>query len=193
MKVRIIARFKNEHFFKARIEANLTQGQLADLVGVSLITIFTYENFGGYPVAPDDESGKGKRYSWIAKNIEKLFKIPYETLFPEEYRMAVDKKLGKPIHVIHEFLELPEAYVERNLILPDPADIYEMTDLKERIKEKLKFLTEREAEVLKMRYGLEGYDEHITVEVAREMKLSHERIRQIEDKALRKLKRHSWR
>ena len=134
MKVRIIARFKNEDFHQARVRANLTQQALADLVGVSMGTIISYENFGRYPVNPDNKSGRGKRFSWIAKKIEKILKTPYEILFPEEYRRAIDKKLGKPIYAIHKFLELPEAYVEKNFMLPDPADVYDMIELKEKIR-----------------------------------------------------------
>lgn len=188
MKVRIIARFKNENFHEARIRAGLTQQSLADLIGISMATIVHYENFGAYPIAPDNKSGRGKRFSWIAEKIEKILKTPYEVLFPEEYRRAIDKKLGKPIHAIQEFLELPESYVEKNLTLPDPADIYDMKELKEKVGDTLALLTGREARVLKMRFGLGGGDEYSLVEVGRQLKVTHERIRQIEAKALRKLK-----
>ena len=188
MKVRIIARFKNEDFHQARVRANLTQQALADLVGVSMVTIIHYENFSAYPIAPDNKSGRGKRFSWIAKKIEEILKTPYEVLFPEEYRRAIDKKLGKPVHAIHEFLELPEAYIEKNFMLPDPADIYDMKELKEKVGDALALLTEREVTVLKMRFGLGNDIEYTPAEVARHLKLTRSRIGQIEAKALRKLK-----
>ncbi len=61
-------------------------------------------------------------------------------------------------------------------------------DLKERVNTLLSKLNEREALVLKLRFGLDGYPEHTLEQVGRELRVTRERIRQIESKALRKLK-----
>jgi RNA polymerase primary sigma factor len=55
----------------------------------------------------------------------------------------------------------------------------------------LKSLTEREAKILKMRFGLGGGSEHTLEEVGQLFKFTRERIRQIEAKSLRKLKHPS--
>ena len=54
-------------------------------------------------------------------------------------------------------------------------------------------LSDREAKVLKMRFGLDGYRPMTLEEVGREFGVTRERIRQIEAKALRKLKHPSRR
>ncbi|ADY73500.1 RNA polymerase, sigma 70 subunit, RpoD subfamily [Desulfurobacterium thermolithotrophum DSM 11699] len=61
-------------------------------------------------------------------------------------------------------------------------------DLQEKVSQLLSTLSEREALVLKLRFGLDGYPEHTLEQVGRELKVTRERIRQIESKALRKLK-----
>jgi RNA polymerase primary sigma factor len=61
-------------------------------------------------------------------------------------------------------------------------------DLQEKVSKLLSQLSEREALVLKLRFGLDGYPEHTLEQVGRELKVTRERIRQIESKALRKLK-----
>ncbi|MBC7363848.1 MAG: RNA polymerase sigma factor RpoD [Candidatus Aminicenantes bacterium] len=73
-------------------------------------------------------------------------------------------------------------------VLPSPPDAVIHQSLKEHIEEALKTLTEREAKVLKMRFGLGDGNEHTLEEVGQKFKVTRERIRQIEAKALRKLK-----
>jgi len=76
-------------------------------------------------------------------------------------------------------------------VMPSPPDTVIHINLKEQIEEALKSLTEREAKVLKMRFGLGDGNEHTLEEVGQQFKVTRERIRQIEAKALRKLKHPS--
>ncbi len=76
---------------------------------------------------------------------------------------------------------------------PSPYDVASKQLLKENIDEVLATLSEREARVLKMRFGLEGSHPMTLEEVGREFGVTRERIRQIEAKALRKLKHPSRR
>jgi RNA polymerase primary sigma factor len=76
-------------------------------------------------------------------------------------------------------------------ITPSPPDTVIHIKLREQIEEALKSLTEREAKVLKMRFALGDGDEHTLEEVGQQFKVTRERIRQIEAKALRKLKHPS--
>jgi len=76
-------------------------------------------------------------------------------------------------------------------IMPSPPDTVIHINLREQIEEALKSLTEREAKVLKMRFGLGDGNEHTLEEVGQQFKVTRERIRQIEAKALRKLKHPS--
>lgn len=76
---------------------------------------------------------------------------------------------------------------------PSPIEAASRELLKENIEEVLSTLTDREAKVLKMRFGLEGKRSMTLEEVGREFGVTRERIRQIEAKALRKLKHPSRR
>lgn len=70
----------------------------------------------------------------------------------------------------------------------DPADAASMLLLKEQISEVLKTLAPREAEVLRLRFGLEDGRSRTLEEVGQSFGVTRERIRQIEAKALRKLR-----
>lgn len=76
---------------------------------------------------------------------------------------------------------------------PTPYDAASRQLLKENIREVLDGLPEREAKVLKMRFGLGGYKPMTLEEVGREFGVTRERVRQIEAKALRKLRHPSKR
>jgi RNA polymerase primary sigma factor len=62
-------------------------------------------------------------------------------------------------------------------------------NLKEQLELILSSLTEREAKVIQRRFGLKDGNEHTLEEVGQEFQVTRERIRQIEAKALRKLKK----
>ena len=74
---------------------------------------------------------------------------------------------------------------------PAPADAASMMLLKEQLNDVLKTLTPREAQVLRLRFGLEGGHPHTLEEVGAIFNVTRERIRQIEAKALRKLRHPS--
>jgi RNA polymerase primary sigma factor len=76
---------------------------------------------------------------------------------------------------------------------PTPIEAASRELLKENIEEVLSSLTDREAKVLRMRFGLDGKNPMTLEEVGREFGVTRERIRQIEAKALRKLKHPSRR
>lgn len=72
-----------------------------------------------------------------------------------------------------------------------PVDAVINEDLKEKVREVLKTLTPREEKVLKMRFGIDVASEHTLEEVGKDFSVTRERIRQIEVKALRKLRHPS--
>ncbi len=74
---------------------------------------------------------------------------------------------------------------------PAPADAASLILLKEQLGEVLSTLTEREEKVLRLRFGLEDGRSRTLEEVGKEFKVTRERIRQIEAKALRKLRHPS--
>ena len=73
-------------------------------------------------------------------------------------------------------------------VSPEEAATYEL--LKEHIDDTLELLTPREQKILRMRFGLEDGRSHTLEEVGQEFGVTRERIRQIEAKALTKLRKH---
>ena len=74
---------------------------------------------------------------------------------------------------------------------PAPADAASLILLKEKLGEVLSTLTEREEKVLRLRFGLEDGRSRTLEEVGKEFDVTRERIRQIQAKALRKLRHPS--
>ena len=75
--------------------------------------------------------------------------------------------------------------------VPVPADAAAFTLLKEQLVEVLATLTDREQKVLRLRFGLDDGRARTLEEVGKEFNVTRERIRQIEAKALRKLRHPS--
>lgn len=84
---------------------------------------------------------------------------------------------------IKDFIENDKEY--------SPADTVANVDLKKRVREILKTLSPREEKVIKMRFGIDVASEHTLEEVGKDFSVTRERIRQIEVKALRKLRHPS--
>ena len=75
--------------------------------------------------------------------------------------------------------------------MQSPIDVATVESLKEATREVLGGLTAREAKVLRMRFGIDMNTDHTLEEVGKQFDVTRERIRQIEAKALRKLRHPS--
>ncbi len=84
--------------------------------------------------------------------------------------------------VLADFIE------DEDTITPEESATGQL--LKEQVKVMLSALTEREQKILKLRFGLEDGKQHTLEEVGQEFSVTRERIRQIEAKALAKLRKH---
>ena len=123
-------------------------------------------------------------YEPTVKQIAKKMKLP-ESKVEEVMQIALDPiSLDKPVgdeddSIVADFI------ADQNVMSPEKYAEMEM--LKEQVQELLGQLKERERKVLVLRFGI-GDDRARTLEeVGKELKVTRERIRQIEDKALRKL------
>jgi RNA polymerase primary sigma factor len=93
-------------------------------------------------------------------------------------------------------LEMPVGQEESSLLgdfiedesIPGPVDAASKQLLREQVGDILKFLSDREREVIEMRFGLRDGQDHTLEEVGKYFNVTRERIRQIEAKALRKLR-----
>jgi RNA polymerase primary sigma factor len=84
--------------------------------------------------------------------------------------------------VLADFIE------DEDTVTPEESATSQL--LKEQVKEMLNVLTEREQKIIRLRFGLEDGKSHTLEEVGGEFQVTRERIRQIEAKALAKLRKH---
>jgi len=122
---------------------------------------------------------------------------------PEEIAAEMEIDVDKVNHIIKisqdttsldatvgedEDSSLGDFIQDEDSVSPEEAATYEL--LKEHIDETLSLLTPREQKILRMRFGLETGRAHTLEEVGQEFGVTRERIRQIEAKALAKLRKH---
>ncbi|MEK7536360.1 MAG: RNA polymerase sigma factor RpoD [Patescibacteria group bacterium] len=149
----------------------------------------------------------------MVETINKLYRIS-RRLMQELGREPTAEEIGAEVEIdpdrVREIfkiaqettsLEAPVGEDQESILgdfIPDesqlsPVDQASKQLLKDHLDEVLGTLTEREAKVLKLRFGLEGTKQMTLEEVGRVFGVTRERIRQIEAKALRKLKHPSRR
>ena len=147
----------------------------------------------------------------MVETINKLIRVSRQLLqelgrepLPEE----IAKEMDMPVDRVREILKISQEPVSLETPIgeeedshlgdfiqddnvPVPADAAAFTLLREQLGEVLDTLTEREQKVLKLRFGLEDGRARTLEEVGKEFNVTRERIRQIEAKALRKLRHPS--
>ncbi len=132
--------------------------------------------------------------------VQELGREPHPEEIAEEMDMSVDR-VREILKISQEpvSLETPIGEEEDSHLgdfiqddnVPVPADAAAFTLLKEQLVEVLGTLTEREQKVLRLRFGLDDGRARTLEEVGKEFNVTRERIRQIEAKALRKLRHPS--
>ena len=132
--------------------------------------------------------------------LQELGREPTPEEFAEEMDMPVDR-VREILKISQEpvSLETPIGEEEDSHLgdfiqddnVPVPADAAAFTLLKEQLVEVLSTLTDREQKVLRLRFGLDDGRARTLEEVGKEFNVTRERIRQIEAKALRKLRHPS--
>jgi RNA polymerase primary sigma factor len=117
--------------------------------------------------------------------------IAYEMSISVEKVCKVLKIAQQPISLGTPIGEGEDAHLEdfvEDRATISPIDTALHTNLKEQIQSVLETLTPREVKILKMRFGVDHASEHTLEQVARSFAVTRERIRQIESKALRRLR-----
>ena len=120
--------------------------------------------------------------------------IAQELEMPVEKVMEIQKIAQDPVSLETPIGEEDDSHLGdfiQDEDSPAPHDSAAYTLLKEQLEEVMNTLTPREAKVLKLRFGLEDGKARTLEEVGREFMVTRERIRQIEAKALRKLRHPS--
>jgi RNA polymerase primary sigma factor len=119
----------------------------------------------------------GKRMEIAVAKVRKILKIAQEPI-------SLETPIGE-----EEDSHLGDFIEDKAVVSPSDAVIN--LNLKEQTNSVLKTLTPREEKVIKMRFGLDDGSEHTLEEVGQSFAVTRERIRQIEAKALRKLRHPS--
>jgi len=147
----------------------------------------------------------------MIETINKLIRVSrslVQEIGREPTSEEISRKMDLPIHKVRKIIKIAQEPISletpigeeedshlgdfiEDKVLPSPPETVIHINLREQIEGALKTLTEREAKVLKMRFGLGDGNEHTLEEVGQQFKVTRERIRQIEAKALRKLKHPS--
>jgi RNA polymerase sigma factor (sigma-70 family) len=131
-----------------------------------------------------------RTYTRAARAIAKHFKILPEDMFPESlYSLELPDKVERSYASV-ELLPLLAA-ARMPTLLSSPEEETEKIELKSVLEELLHTVTPREERIIRMRFGLEDGEEHTLNDVASVFNLTTERIRQIETRALRKLRHPS--
>ncbi len=118
-----------------------------------------------------------KRMDMPVSKVRKIMKIAQEPI-------SLETPIGE-----EEDSHLGDFIEDRGVL--SPIDAVLVSNLQEQTRRVLKSLTPREEQVLKMRFGVGDGSEHTLEEVGRSFNVTRERIRQIESKALRKLRHPS--
>ena len=147
----------------------------------------------------------------MVETINKLIRVQRQLLQElgrEPYPEEIAEKMGLPVERVREIQKISQEPVSlvtpigeeedshlgdfiQDDNVPVPAEAAAFTLLKEQLVEVLGTLTEREQKVLCLRFGLEDGRARTLEEVGKEFDVTRERIRQIEAKALRKLRHPS--
>ncbi|MBQ4099999.1 MAG: RNA polymerase sigma factor RpoD, partial [Oscillospiraceae bacterium] len=147
----------------------------------------------------------------MVETINKVKKVSSQLLHENGHEPTADEiseKLGMPVEKVREIMRVAQEPVSLETPIgeeedshlgdfieddnaPAPADAASHTLLREQLSDVLKTLTPREEKVLMLRFGLEDGRSRTLEEVGKEFQVTRERIRQIEAKALRKLRHPS--
>ena len=144
----------------------------------------------------------------MVETITKVKKVSSQLLHKNGHEASVEEianELNMPVDRVREIIRISQDPVSLETpigeeedshlgdfipdeLAPAPAEVASLSLLKEQLDEVLSTLTDREAKVLRLRFGLDDGRPRTLEEVGQRFQVTRERIRQIEAKALRKLR-----
>ena len=183
MRIRATVTLRNDKMLSARENKGFSQIELADMVGLGVHIIGQLERL---------QFPKTYRYEdalLIAAELE----IPVESVLPKEmvgWDGATKFSYTKEVPV-ERLLEYENTQTKHYLV-DSPENIADKNDKITMIKSMLKYLSYREREVIRLRYGLDSGGMCYTLEeISRMFKATRESVRLVEYKAIRKLEKYA--
>ena len=166
---------------KLRLERGLLQKDVAKAVGVATIRISQIETM------------RSKPSKELAEKIAYFFGVKVEDIFPEFLDILTKKVPKTEIKYARLSAQALEEYTQKQYFIQadntNPEDSYRRNDIYDKLDKAVESLTDREKKIIKMRFGLHGEKPHTLEEIGIEFDVNRERIRQIEMKAIEKLRR----
>jgi len=137
--------------------------------------------------------------------VNKIARQLYQEIGRDPTPEEIAERIDLPIHKVRQILKIAQEPISletpigddedstignfiEDSTTPSPAEEILRQNLREHLEKIMDDLSPRELEVLKLRFGLDGYPEHTLEQVGRIFKITRERVRQIESKALKKLR-----
>lgn len=179
MKIAFKIKAKHGELQKFIDEMGWTQSDFARKIKCTISLVGEWFNLKNFPRNPN-----------LMERVCSLVGKTAEELFPEFLKNPEFLKLNKQITKYREVDIEYLAFNQLSQIPYNPTIINEIVEkeLKEKIDIALKTLTPREEKIIKERFGLDDGDEKTLETVGNNFKISRERVREIEVKALRKLR-----
>lgn len=171
--IKLQFRTKNNHLLNEMKKLNMTQKQFAEFLGISIPILSAFVNL----------DFKRMKEGTTVK-IAQMMDLPIHYINPKWAMPFIENVKNSTIDISDDFVERA---IENKQTLQIPEYLND-EDLKIEVERCLSTLTKREIEVLKLHLGLDGNKEHTLTEIGKKMDLSRERISQIYEKAIRRLK-----
>jgi len=117
----------------------------------------------------------------IARKAKVPLKLVYKALFNLPETISLETPVGEYTNLGY-FIEDEES--------PSPFEVMERKEIRQMAERVLSDLPPREAEILRLRFGISGKGEHTLEEIGRKFGISRERVRQLEKKSINRLRHH---